>query len=421
MGPLGHSVALLAALAGAPVGIGALALRPSWRKGVGQRLGAAPRVAPGGLWIHGASVGEIRAALPLMDGARAAGHAVLASAMTQAGLETLGRERPGMPATLAPLDHPWCVSAALGRAEPAALVLVETELWPCWIAAAARRGIPAVLVSGRLSERSVSRYRRLRPLLGDVFGRLSAVGARSEEDAARFALLGVPRTRIEVTGDLKLEPPPQPPALAPDLARALQGTTLFVAGSTHEGEETAALEAFAAARRLALSCTLVLAPRRPERAGAAAAEAARAGHPVIRRSALADRLLKDGDVLVLDGLGDLPALYPLARVAFVGGTLAPVGGHNLLEPAHAAVPVLHGPFLDNVGEASRLLGLAGAARRVADAQDLGAALCHDLRHPQEAAARGAAGRAAVAAHRGSAARSLALVERTLAAARGAAA
>jgi 3-deoxy-D-manno-octulosonic-acid transferase len=149
-----------------------------------------------------------------------------------------------------------------------------------------------------------------------------------------------------------------------------------------------------------------------------AAEAAQGARRVILRSALARERAGSFDVLVLDGLGDLPAVYPRAQVAFVGGTLAPVGGHNLLEPAHAGVPVLHGPHVGNVAESARLLGAVQAALRVEDATALGEALCGALRDPVKNAARGAAGRTALAAHRGSAARTLALVERILAASGG---
>jgi 3-deoxy-D-manno-octulosonic-acid transferase len=407
-------VAALVALAGAPVGLGVLALRPSWRPGLRERLGAAPHARPGALWVHAASVGEILAALSLLDHARAAGHGVFASTMTLTGRDVLRRARPGLPSSLAPLDHPWCVAAALDRVRPRALVLVETELWPSWIAAAAERRIPVVVVSGRLSERSLPRYRRLRPLLASTLARIAAVGARGEEDAARFAQLGIPEPRIRVTGDLKLEPPLGRPALAPDLARVLADLPLFVAGSTHAGEESAALEALAAADAAGIAARLVLAPRRPARAGDAAAQIERAGRRVRRRSALGTEPLATGEVLLLDGLGDLAAVYTRARVAFVGGTLVDVGGHNLLEPIHAGAPVLFGPSTSNAREAAELLLACGAGRRVRDLQELVRAVVEALGDPAAARARAAAGRHALDEHRGSAARSLALVQAELA-------
>lgn len=413
MGPLGHSLAALSALAGAPLGIGVLALRPPWRTGLGERLGASPRADTGRLWVHGASVGEILAALPLADRLRAGGRRVLISTTTLTGREIVRRLRPELPSTLAPLDHPWCVARALARVRPEALLLVETELWPAWIAAASERRIPVLVVSGRISERSFPRYRRLRPLLRATFGRLAAVGARSDADAARFGELGVAKERISVTGDLKFELPEDGASLAPDLAAVLGDLPLVVAGSTHPGEEEAALEAFATAEAAGFAGGLVLAPRQPGRADEVAATARARGRTVRRRSVLGTQALATGEVLLLDTLGELAAVYTRARVALVGGTLAPVGGHNLLEPAHAGVPVLFGPYTANVREAANLLLSCGAGTRVPDRASLAPALVAALQDADGARRRGDAGRRAMAEHRGSVDRTLALVESVL--------
>jgi 3-deoxy-D-manno-octulosonic-acid transferase len=173
-----------------------------------------------------------------------------------------------------------------------------------------------------------------------------------------------------VTGDLKLEPPSGPPQLAPDLARVLGELPIFVAGSTHEGEEAAALDALAAVERAGIGAGLVLAPRKPSRAGEVASQVERAGRHLRRRSELGPEPLAPGEVLLLDGLGDLAAVYTRARVAFVGGTLAEAGGHNLLEPVHAGASVLFGPSVANARQAAELLLACGAGRRVADAAEL---------------------------------------------------
>lgn len=414
MGPLRHSAAVLAALAAAPTGLAALTLRPAWRHGLRERLGALPRPAPGALWVHGASVGEILAALPLADLAIGEGLPVVASTMTLTGRSVLRRSRPQMLAMLAPLDHPWCVAAALGRIRPRALVLVETELWPCWIAAAQERGIPVVVVSGRLSERALRRYRRVRPLFAPTLSRLAAVGARSAADAARFVDLGVPADRVRVTGDLKLERGAASPVLAEDLSRVIGDLPLIVAGSTHEGEEEAALAALAAGEEVGLAAGLVLAPRRPARADAVAAQVQRHGRRVRRRSALGAEPLACGDVLLLDGLGDLAAVYTRARVAFVGGSLTDAGGHNLVEPVFAGAPVVFGPSTASAREAAELLLGCGAGQRVRDAGALARAVCDALRDAAAARARAEAGRRALAEHAGSAARALALVRECVA-------
>jgi 3-deoxy-D-manno-octulosonic-acid transferase len=411
VGPVAHSAAALVAAAALPVALGGLALRPAWRVGLRERLGGHPGGAPGAVWLHGASVGEIRAAAGLIDALRAADEAVIASTTTVAGRDLLRRLRPEVPCGLAPLDHPWCVAAVLSRTRPSALVLVETELWPIWISGAHARGIPVLVVSGRLSERSFRRYGRLGPLLRGTLRRLAAVGARSAEDARRFVALGVPEARVTQTGDLKLEPPEDLGRLAPDLEAALGAVPLFVAGSTHEGEEEAALEAARLAEASGQALALALAPRRLARADGVAARCAAAGRRVRRRSALGSAPLAAGEVLLLDTLGELAGLYARAAVAFVGGTLVPVGGHNLLEPLQQGCPVLFGSHTEGVAEAAALARASGAGWRVDDAAALGAALVSVLADPVAARARGRRGREALAEHRGSTQRTLELLER----------
>ncbi|HEX5064693.1 MAG TPA: glycosyltransferase N-terminal domain-containing protein, partial [Myxococcota bacterium] len=244
MDPFRVSAAVLSALFAGPLAAAALAARPGWRRGLRERLGAGAPTAPGAIWIHGASVGEILSALRLVDRLLEEGHRVIASTWTVTGRDVLRRVRPDIPCQLAPIDHPWCVDSALARARPAALVLIETELWPCWISAAERQGIPVALISGRVSDRSYPRYRLLGPLARTTLRRLAAIGARTEVDAERFVALGAAPTRLSVIGDLKLDVGPTRAPLAADLAGALQGP-LVVAGSTHPGEERAVLDALA--------------------------------------------------------------------------------------------------------------------------------------------------------------------------------
>jgi len=412
--PLRRSAAIATAVAGAPV-VGALWLaRPRWRTGLRERLGAVPRAAgEGGVWVHGASVGEATAALPLLDRLRAGGRTVRASTTTATGRALLRRARPDLVSHLAPLDHPLAVEAALGRARPAALVLVETELWPAWIAGAGRRGVPVVTVSGRISDRSLPRYRRLGALWRRTFARLTAVGARTDEDAGRFVSLGVPAARVTVTGDLKAEPPP-PRKVAPDLEALLGAMPVLLAGSTHEGEEAMALDAFEAALAEGLDAALVLAPRHPERFDAVARLAARR-RAVRRRSGSGPGPLRSGEVLLLDTLGELPALASRARLAFVGGSwVRGVGGHNVLEPVFGGRPVVYGPQTGAWCEAVATLEACGAGRRVEDAAALARAWAQALRDPADAARRGGAGRAALAPHAGAAERAARLVESVLA-------
>lgn len=415
MRAVGHSLSALAALTAAPLALGGLALRSSWRVGLRERLGAQPRVPPGALWVHGASVGEILAASRLIDRLLKDGHRVVASTVTLTGREVMRRTRPEVPCHLAPLDHPWCVDAALARVCPRALVLIETELWPGWIAAATRAGVPVALVSGRVSDRTFPRYRRLRWALAPTLARLAAVGARTEIDRERFLALGAVPERVHVTGDLKLEREEGPRPLAADLDRALRGSPLFVAGSTHSGEEMAALAALTEIESRGLRAVLVLAPRRPDRATEVARVARRAGRLVRRRTALGESVMRPGEVLVLDTVGELAPLYARADVAFVGGSLVPRGGHNILEPVFAGRPVLFGRHTSNVRHAVEILEPCGAGRRVDDPRDLGRAAGALLGDPEGARRCGERGREVLRGHRGSAQRAAELIDSVLSA------
>jgi len=407
-----HSAAALSAAIGAPVAAGAIALRPRWRTGWRERIGAGP-VATGALWVHAASVGEVTASAQLVALLRGRGRAVQLSTTSTSGRALCAQLHPELLHRLAPLDHPWCVDAVLARARPRALVLIETELWPVWIAACERRGVPVVIVSGRISDRSLPRYRWLGRWVSGSLARLTAIGARTEQDRERFVALGAAPERVRVTGDLKLDAPEAPRALADDLVAWLGDAPLVVAGSTHPGEEEALLAAQRAWEQVGRRAALVLAPRYPQRAGEVLALARRAGRRALLRSERAG-VLAPGDVGVLDTLGELAGLYARAAVAYVGGTLVPVGGHNLLEPVAVGTPVVYGSQVANVRHAAELLESVRAGERVGDATALARALGEALAAPAAAAERGAAGRAVLAAHRGSSERSAALIEEALA-------
>jgi 3-deoxy-D-manno-octulosonic-acid transferase len=356
-------------------------------------------------------VGEIRAAIALLDRLRESGENVVASTMTPTGRDLLRRMRPQVPCALAPVDHPWAVEAALRRVRPSVLVLVETELWPSWILAAHRDCVPVVVVSGRISDRSFPRYRRVARWLRPILERIAAVGARSPVDAGRFRTLGARAERVQVTGDLKLEPPLESARLAADLGAVLGEVPLLVAGSTHEGEERELLGVLDGVERAGLRAALVLAPRHPERFDPVEALARESGRALRRRSRLGSHPLADGEVLLLDSMGELPALYARSAVAFVGGTLVPVGGHNLLEPILEGRPVLFGPHTENTREAAALALESGAGCRVAGGADLARTAIEALRDPISWRARADSGRKALERHRGTVERSAELILR----------
>lgn len=418
MGPLRHSLAALAAAAALPVAAVGLALRPSWRVGLRERLGEVPASHARGVWVHAASVGEARAAQALIAALSAQGdgpRARFVSASTVAGREISRAAFPDLPVALAPIDHPWCVARALSRVRPSALVMLETELWPQWIAAATRRQVPVVIVSGRLSDRSFPRYERFAALLRPTLRRISAVGARSEQDAARFVALGVEADRVVVTGDLKLTSACEPQLLAADLASLLARVRYFVAGSTHDGEEAAALSALEACEQAGHALALVVAPRKLARIDAVKLELSKSGRRVVLRSASAAASpLAAGDILLLDTLGELPAVYTGAAVAFVGGTLASTGGHNILEPVGVGCPVLFGPRIENVRSAVALLEESGAGRQVGSAAGLADAVASVLCDPGAWRDTAKRGQADVVRHADAGTRSAALLARVLA-------
>jgi 3-deoxy-D-manno-octulosonic-acid transferase len=312
----------------------------------------------------------------------------------------------------------------VARVRPTALVLVELELWPNLVWAAKRAGARVAIINGRLSQRSHRGYQKLRGPLGPTLRRLDAVAAQTEEYAARFVALGVPAQRVRVTGSVKYDglesDRNNPRTLA--LRRALglaPADLVFVAGSTMEGEEEAALAAYRAARQRHPRLRLVLVPRHADRFERVAAWLEQHGECVLRRSALVppQRRMEQPPVVLVDTLGELSAVWGLADVAFVGGSLVPGrGGQNMMEPAAYGASVLFGPHTSNFRETVERLLERGGARVVAHAGALTAALIEDLDDPETAASRGAAGRAFVLAQNGAADRTLGELDRLVEAA-----
>jgi 3-deoxy-D-manno-octulosonic-acid transferase len=337
-------------------------------------------------------------------------------AVRSAPASSTGPTVPALPAAraLAPLDHPWCVIRALDRVSPRAIVLIETELWPVAIREASCRGIPVGVASASISERSFRRYRRLGRFARASFARLAFVAARGERDAERFVALGARAERVRTTGDLKLDVARAVAPLPDEVVAALPDAPLLVAGSTHDGEEQALLAALARCRAAGVEMRLAIAPRRSDRAAAVARAVARAGLRERRRSAWHRAPLDADEVVIIDVPGELPGWYRAGAVAFVGGTLVPVGGHNLYEPAAAGALVLHGPETASVAAAERLLADARASERVGDEAALGVAVVRWMARPDAAREAGGRGAWAVAEQSGSAGRTLAWIDETIA-------
>ena len=396
-------LALLLVLA-IPFAVPWLLLSRRAREGLVERLTPLSASNPADVWLHAASVGEARAAGPLLAGLRERGVPTVVTTQTPAGRDALQGELPQVPARLAPLDVPPLARWSFARVHPKLLVLIETELWPNLIWAARASGARVLLLSARISDRTFPRYRRIAPLLRPLLEQIELIAARGETDAARLIELGAPKERVQVVGDLKLDrDPPDPPSA--DLLDAVGPGPLLVAGSTHPGEEAGLLEAFLELRQqTAPGLRLVLAPRHVRRAPGVLRLAQSHG----LRAGLRSEGAEQAEVVVLDTVGELASLYGVAELVFCGGSLVPVGGHNLVEPVQAGRVVVHGPHVHNQRPQAELLEPYGVLNRVDSAGALRAEL-ERLWHQKDRHRPAREAGAALAAHRGAARRCLELV------------
>ncbi len=402
--PLVPAAAVLGGLAATPE------RRSEWRERRGLDL---PPVPPGGVWLHGASVGEARLvrALAREIRGRSPDLPLVASAMTRTGRAQLPAAPEIDGAFFLPLDAGPFPGRALDALRPSVLVVLETELWPRLLAEAAARGVAACIANGRLAPERMGRYRRLGLVYGPLLASLARIGAASDVEAARFVQAGAPRERVVVTGNVKYDV--ASPRAGRGEMRERFGLSpsrpVVAAGSTGEGEDPVVLDAFRQLLRERPGAFLVLAPRHPERFDSAEAEARRRGLRLHRLSSGADREAAGAAGLLVDTVGQLAELYALADAAFVGGSLVPVGGHNLLEPIAAGAPVLFGPHVHHVAETAAALEDAGAGIRVRDAGTLAAAWNRLVASPEAREAARKAGTEVLGRLRGATARTAEMV------------
>ncbi|HUE56952.1 MAG TPA: 3-deoxy-D-manno-octulosonic acid transferase [Candidatus Udaeobacter sp.] len=434
------------------MGLAALLLTPYWLvqglrhhkylSNLRERLGFSfpgldklPADRPGTIWIHAVSVGEALSGVALARRLKDAHPArpLIISTTTITG-QTLARERmPFADAILYfPLDWAFCVRRAMNAARPALVLVLETEIWPNFLREASRRNVPVLFVSGRVSDRSFARYQKylrlfgffLGPFLKDALSNATGFLMQSEQDAERIRALGAPADRVQVNGNLKYDlelPAPSPLSTwLEEEARRLGRSPIIVAGSIVATEEPLALIAFGTLQGEYPKAFLVLAPRKPERFDAAAEFIDESHRKFIRRSHLpvpmpaqmtslsnGATLPDDVNVLLLDSIGELASLYRLADGAFVGGSLVPSGGHNILEPAAFGKIPVFGPSMENFAEiASRFLA-AGAAVQVESPEDAGVAWIEFLGDPAKMKKMGDAARRLVEDSRGATDRALA--------------
>jgi 3-deoxy-D-manno-octulosonic-acid transferase len=398
------------------------------RRGIRERLGffAPDRLtALQGrkvLWIHAVSVGETRAAIPLIKALKEAypDHVLVLSNVTETGYQIAGNLKGIDLRLFFPFDLSFVARRVLRQIGPSMIIIVETEIWPNFVRIARQMDIPVVLANGRISDRSFPRYRMIRPLLRPILNDFSAFCMQTCIDAERIRDLGGPPDRLSVTGNLKFDIQatlPDPAAIQSFRAgfHLPEGVLIWVAGSTHSGEEEAVLDIYRNLIAAGIPLVLVLVPRHPERCRGVGEMLS--GHKVrfVLRSRIAanEDPLRPGEVLLVDTVGEMLNLYALADLVFVGGSLVPIGGHNILEASLLKKPVLFGPHMHNFKEISRMV------------QEAGGGICgRDALHLQEEAFRlladeplrrqmGEAGYALLRKNAGATAETLAVIRRVM--------
>ncbi len=413
-----------------PVILAVLLAKKRCRPGLRQRLGWVPgdlaEACRDGrtIWVHAVSMGEANAVVPLVRELRTRypESRLLVSTVTETGKETILRQLAGQARHVYfPLDFLWSVRAALRAVRPRLIVIVETELWPNFLREAAARGIPVLLVNGRLSSDSFAGYLLIRSFYRRVLSAFTLCAVQTDRDAERMIRLGVDPARVVRTGNLKYD---QVAALAKTAAGQVsrrdlgvtEGEELFVAGSTHPGEEEAVVDCYRRLLDAAPSLVLVLAPRHIERAEAVCGMVRARGFEAVRRTALAGMAgaLPTGPrVIILDTRGELAALYREATLVFVGGSLVPIGGHNPLEPAAWGKGVVFGPHMDHFSEVADLLVRHGGGLQIHDARELAEAMGALLADRARLEQMGKAAYGLVLDNQGAVARTVALIAQVL--------
>lgn len=382
---------------------------------LGQRFGiGVPKLAGPSIWIHAVSVGEVQAAVPLVNALKSLypSKAVVVTTVTPTGA---ARVRAAFGDSVLHVYVPFETNGAITRffdgIRPEIAIIMETEIWPNLYNECGIRGVPLVLASARISPRSVGRYKRLVPLFREALSHGIVIAAQSEADAMRFRELGASPQRTFVTGNLKFDVHLDPSLT--DIGKALRkmlgpDRPIWVAASTHAGEEDQIVAAHAAIRESLPGALLVMIPRHPERFDDVAKSLRDADVSHVRRTEKRPPGLETS-VFLCDTMGEVPGFYAAGDVAFVGGSLVPVGGHNLLEPAVQGIPVVSGPHYFNSEDIARLLTDADACCVVADAEALGECVLRLLNAPEERARRGRNGKAVIEENRGALAQMLELI------------
>ncbi len=361
-----------------------LLFRKVVRRGIGERFACYSRTALdmiGGsrpIWIHAASVGEVMAAAELSHQLKAQlpARKLIVSTFTETGNKMARKITAADLVFFLPLDQLWIIRRALRKLRPAALIILETEIWPNLLREAYKRGVPTLLLSGRLSVGALKRYTRFRSFFRQVIQCFSLLGMQSEEDARRIASLGADRNRITVVGNLKHAVSNQRATgggAAENATARIKSEgykPLLVVGSSHEGEEEILIAVYHSLKKRFPALQMVVAPRHPRRAPEIEKLLHARRLDYEKKSAVNGSFKLTKDIMLLDTLGELQSFYAIADIAFVGGSLVDAGGHNLLEPARFRKPVLFGPYMDNFATLAAEMKRTGGGIEVTGASDL---------------------------------------------------
>lgn len=393
---------------------------PDYRQRIPERFGCYPARSKNEeiVWIHAVSVGEVESAVPLVRKLATSRPdlRILFTTTTPTGSArvkaTFG---DGVDHCYLPYDLPVCVDRFLRHFRPRLAVILETEIWPNLYAGCASNAIPLVIVNGRLSQRSATGYRRIGMLVRETLAHVTTIATQTENDARRFISIGAKAERVTSVGNIKFDLEMPEDVLEQgqrDRRQLFPGRPVLIAASTHEGEEQQILSVFAELLQRFPRLLLIFVPRHPERFPIVASLCQNSGYSLVPRSA-GRPCARNDQIFLLDSMGELKRFYAAADAAFVGGSLVPVGGHNVLEPAAAGIPVLFGPHVDNFQDICSALVAAGGALQckqpsavVRDAMAL-------LESPEQREAMGARARSFVAANRGALVRIMALLENYL--------
>ena len=418
-----YNVLLLVA---SPVILLILLTKQRCRRGLFQRIGWVPKkldsLPSPVMWIHAVSLGEVLAVVPLVKALqkRYPHWSFLVSTVTETGREAVEQRLSGVAEhCYLPLDFPWAVNAYVTRCRPSAFLFVETELWPNLLKCFARYGIPTILVNGRLSSRSFQRYRLIKGFMTQMLSFVEGCLMQSERDAQRIRDLGASPDIVYRTGNMKFDQDLGSQSLVlPQMTRSVLGLLedeeLIVAGSTHSEEEDQLLQCYTRLHQAVPASVLLLAPRHIERVASVEAKVQAHNLNCVRRSNMKHGYTGSSTsgtprVIILDTRGELAQVYALGRVAFVGGTLVPIGGHNLLEPAQWEIPVFFGPYTDHCTEVVRLLVQSGGGVQVQDADELFAKILQVFQDPSMIRQMGAAAGRVVKENQGVVNRNLELI------------